>query len=294
LELTYPLGDTFYNSTSRGEVVYVGDTVSVTWDNFDHPGSSVAIDLSTDGGRNWTEVTASTADNELYRWYVPPSIPTCDSVRLRLKQYQSSTYTSGDGSFGNFRVLREPLAPQPVSPSNGLPIMNPPVVLVVDSTNLRVDSIEFKVMAGLDTIWIQRDIRPTCPLPDTLFERNHTYKWIVRGHNQYGWGPWGATWSFRIMFSGIEDARPVVVENPLGVSGLHRIGSGPLVFSMPSIGVTTLAIYDALGNAVASLPVREGRAAWDLRNINGRIAGAGLYFARTEGKGPVRKFVLVD
>lgn len=294
VELTYPLGDTFYNSTSRGEVVYVGDTVDITWTNSGHPATSIAIDVSTDGGRNWTEVTASTTDNELYRWYVPSSIPTCDSVRLRLKQYQSSTYTSGDGSFGNFRVLREPLAPRPLAPSNGLPIMNPPVVLVVDSVNSRVDSIEFKVVLGLDTIWHQRDIRPTCPLPDTLFERTRTYKWIVRGHNQYGWGPWGATWSFRIMFSGVEEQKPALIQNVPSVSGLHRIGSGPLSFSLPNAGPGRMAIYDALGNAIALLPVEGGRVSWNLRDGNDRLAGAGLYFARFDGTGPVRKFVLVE
>ena len=90
IRITYPLGDTFYNSCGRGEVLYVGDTCRVTWES-GTPGSSVDIDISTDEGHNWETVAAGVADSGAYHWFIPPSISTCDSVRLRLSQYAGTT-----------------------------------------------------------------------------------------------------------------------------------------------------------------------------------------------------------
>jgi len=297
LRMTYPLGDTFYNSTGRGEILYVGDTCRVTWDN-GTPGTSVDIDVSTNGGRDWETVVAGAADSGAYHWYIPPAIPSCDSVRLRLSQYDGTNLTSADGSFGCFHVRREPLPPPQTAPPNGLPIMNPPIVLVTDSAKAKCDSIRFKLIQGLDTIWEQNGTAARCFLPDSLFKYNKTYKWIVRGHNQWGWGDWSTAWSFRILFDGVEEAKPAVVVPAFSVPAVNRLGAASVMFDVRAATPgSRITVFDALGNVVRELPVLwPGRLAWDATDGLGHRLAAGLYFARLTGgpTQPTRKLLLLD
>jgi hypothetical protein len=297
IRMTYPLGDTFYNSTGRGEILYVGDTCRITWES-GTPGTGVDIDVSTDGGRNWETVAADVADIGAYDWYIPPSIPTCDSVRLRVSQYSSSTLTSADGTIGCFHTLREPVPPPQIAPPNGLPIMDPPVVLVVDSVRAACDSIHFKLIQGLDTLLEQNGTTAHCALPDTMFAYNKTYKWIVRGYNQWGWGPWSTPWSFRTLFSGIEEANPALVAPAFSVPAVNRLASGSVQFDvrMATPG-SKLVVYDALGNVVRELVVvQPSKLTWDMSDAAGRKLAAGLYFARLAGGAtqPTAKLVLLD
>jgi hypothetical protein len=297
IRLTFPLGDTLYNHTGAGEVFYVGDTVRITWES-STPGSSVDIDVSTDGGSDWDPVAAGVADSGAYHWYVPPSIPTCDSVRLRVSQYNGSTLTAADGTIGCFHMLREPLPPPQIAPPNGLPIMDPPVALVVDSVKAACDSIHFKLIQGLDTLLEQNGTSAHCALPDTMFVYNKTYKWIVRGRNQWGWGPWGTPWSFRTLFSGIEEVNPAPVVPTFSVPAVNRLASGSVQFdvSMAAPG-SRLIVYDALGNVVRELVVvQPSGMTWDMTDATGRKLAAGLYFARLAGSAtqPTSKLILLD
>jgi hypothetical protein len=297
IRMTYPLGDTFYNSTGRGEILYVGDTCRIAWES-GTPGTSVDIDVSTDGGRNWETAVAGVADSGAYHWYTPPSIPTCDSVRLRVSQYNGSTLTSADGTIGCFHTLREPLPPPQIAPPNGLPIMDPPVALVVDSVKAACDSIHFKLIQGLDTLLEQNGPSAHCALPDTMFVYNKTYKWIVRGYNQWGWGPWSTPWSFRTLFSGIEEVNPAIVAPAFSVPAVNRLGFGSVQFDVrTAVPGSKLIVYDALGNVVRELAVAQpSQLTWDMTDATGSKLAAGLYFARLAGGAtqPTSKLVLLD
>ena len=298
IRMTHPLGDTFYNSTGRGEVMYVGDTCRIAWES-GTAGTAVDIDVSTNGGRTWESVATDAADSGAYHWYIPPSIPTCDSVRLRLKQYNGPTLASGDGTIGCFRTLREPLPPQQIAPPNGLPIMEPPVALVVDSAKSACDSIHFKLVQGLDTIWEQNSTLAHCSLPDTLLKYNKTYKWVVRGRNEWGWGPWSVAWSFRILFgAGVEEERPALVTSAFSAPALSRLGTGSVLFDVRAAAPgSRLVVYDALGNVVRDLPVSApGRLSWDMNDEAGAKLAPGLYFVRLAGgeNQPTGKLVLLD
>ncbi len=296
LELLYPKGDTNYNGNGRGEQLYVGDTVIVRWASSGAPGTHVGIDLSLNGGKNWTVLDSAIPDNGQYRWVVGSELTRNDSARLRLRQYDGATMTSGDGSFGNFRILREPLPPPQLAPGNGLPVMNPPVVLIVDSARARSDSFEFKVMYGTDTIMRQTGTSPRCSLAGYPFVYNRTYKWIVRGHNRYGWGDWTGTWSFRVLFQGLEEGRQVRELPLFEAPAVVRRSSGQVwfAFGQPEPG-RELAVYDVRGALVRALAAEPaGRVAWDLTDAGGRRVMAGLYFARAGASGPVRKLVLVE
>lgn len=296
IRLTYPLGDTQYNHDGAGEVLYDGDTCRITWVS-GTPGTKVNIEVSTDEGHNWTSAATGVADSGAYHWYIPGSIPTCDSVRLRLTQYNGSTLTSGDGTFGNLHTVREPQMKQ-LAPANGQLITSPPIVLVVDSGSALCDSIHFKFVQGTDTLLQQNGLLAHCPLPDSFFGYNKTYKWLVRGHNQFGWGPWSTTWSFRTMFSGIEEANQPGIAPAFSVPAVNRLNAGSVEFNVRAAAPgSRLVVYDALGNVVRELVVaRPSRMAWDMADANGRKVAAGLYFARLAGGAtqPTAKLVLLD
>jgi hypothetical protein len=299
IRLTYPLGDTFYNSSGRGEVLYVGDTCRITWES-GTPGTSVDLDVSTDGGRNWETAAADVADSGAYHWYIPPSFPTCDSVRLRVCQYNGSTLTSADGTFGCFHTRREPLPPPQIAPPNGLPIREDslPVVLEVDSVKAACDSIHFKLIQGLDTLMEQNGPQAHFVLPDSLLQLSKIYKWIVRGYNQWGWGNWSTAWSFRIVPVGVEEEQPAVVAPAFSVPAINRFGSGSVQFDVRAAAPgSKLIVYDALGNVVRELVVvQPSRMTWDMTDATGRKLAAGLYFARLAGGAtqPTAKLVLLD
>jgi hypothetical protein len=298
IRITYPLGDTLYNSTGHGEVLYSGDTCRITWES-GTPGTRVDIEASTDGGHTWETMAVGVADSGAYRWYIPTSMPSCDSMRLRLSQYNGPTLTSADGTIGCFRVLHEPPLPPPqIAPPNGLPVLDPPVVLEVDSVKSACDSIHFKLVQGLDTIWEQNATLAHCPLPETLFRYNKTYKWIVRGHNQWGWGPWSTAWSFRTLLGGIEEGKPVQVSSAFSVPAVSRLGSGNVLLEVrAAVPGSRLVVYDALGNVVRELAVSApGKLSWDMNDEAGARLAPGLYFVRFAGGAnqPTAKLVLLD
>lgn len=298
LRMTYPLGDTFYNSTGRGEVVQVGETCHVTWDNASSPGTKVVVDLSTNGGRTWSSIATNAADNGDYPWFIGTSTAACDSARLRLTQYNSSTVTSADGSFGCFHITREPLAPSPLSPPNGQQVFQPPVTLVVDSTVAGVDSFDFRLAYGTDTLWRQRGAAWQCPVPDSLFTYGHNYKWVVRAHNQFGWGKNSTVWSFWVRFSptGVVEQRPVQTGPGLKMKSIIRLSEGHLGFSVSGVEDGHLTVFDATGSKVTEFAVKSGSVAWDLRDQLGRKVGSGLYFVRLETASATltRRFILTD
>ena len=300
IRLTYPRGDTFYNSFGHGEVLYPGYTCRVTWES-GTPGTSVDIELSTNGGRNWATLGAGVPDSGAYYWEIPSSTPSCDSVRIRLIQRDNSAVTSADGSFGCFRLLHGvPLPPPQIAPPNGLPIRSDslPVVLAVDSVKAGCDSVHFRLVQGYDTIWEQNGPSAHCIVPDSLIQFNKIYKWIVRGYNQWGWGDWGTQWTFRVVLVGIEEEKPAPVNSAFSVPAVSRLASGSVQFDVRIVAPgSKLTIYDALGNVVRELAVAQpGRLTWDMNDATGRRLAAGLYFVRLAGGAtqPTRKLVLLD
>ncbi|MBN2537412.1 hypothetical protein JXB37_03945, partial [candidate division WOR-3 bacterium] len=295
LELTFPLGDTFYGSHGRGEVFQVGDTVPITWTNNGNPGTRVDIDWSTNGGRTWQALVGNLPDNGSHGWFLDSSMQALDTVRLRLKQYSNSTYTSGDATFGSFALNREPRPPVSLAPPNGRQLFDPPVILLVDSTREDIDSFDFRVLQSTDTIWRERGTSPVCALPDSLFIYGRSYKWLCRAWNTFGWGPFGAPWSFWCRFqSGVEEAPGAAAGGAFEVA---TVAGGPVRFALAApVPGAVLVVYDALGARVRELGFEGRELAWDRRDGAGRRVMPGLYFARLEaGSGTeTRKLVLLD
>ncbi|MGC8798392.1 MAG: hypothetical protein ACP5PK_07025 [candidate division WOR-3 bacterium] len=291
LELVYPLGDTFYNSFGRGETLQVGDTVRVRWNNSGNPGDWVALDISFDAGRNWTRLD-SVRDSGFYDWFVAESFPAQESVRLRLRQYSNGSLTAADGSFGCFRLVREPLAPKYLGPPSGLPVTSPPVVLLVDSIRTDFDSVYFVVWKGTgDTVWRQNGLARRCTIPERVLVYNQTFKWMCRAHNRFGWGEFGAVWTFRVAF------RPGVAEEPgRGWSRFQGMSIRRLNWGAVEIGAGGEAvIYNSAGQRVRVVKAADKeQPVWDLRDENGARVKPGMYFIRTTGANAVQKLIVLD
>jgi len=297
LEITYPLGDTDYNSIGGGEVLQVSDTVDITWNNFGNPATKVDIDLSTDGGRTWQPVAGNVPDNGTYAWFIPLSVQSCDSARLRLRQYQGSTLTSGDGNRGCFHITREPMPPDFLAPPNGMQIFEPPIVLRIDSGSVSADSFDFRMVFGGDTIWREPTVVPRCSLPDTLFTYGRSYKWTCRAHNQFGWGRLGTSWSFWVRFrAGLEENGATHSNYAFLVPGINRLAGGVMFKLGQNARGSGLVIYNALGNRVVSLNTHNKNVFWNGRDQAGYRVRAGLYFVRlvSETRTLTQKFLLVE
>jgi len=161
-----------------------------------------------------------------------------------------------------------------------------------------VDSYDFRLALGTDTIWRQRGTSPTCPVPDSMFIYGRSYKWLVRAHNQFGWGKNSVTWSFWVRFNntGVEETSQLRPTPVLRAKSIVRSSEGRVAFCLAGVAGGRLTIYDATGSKVTELAVAGGAAAWDLRDRLDRVAGAGLYFARFESGATVltRRFILTD
>ncbi len=295
--VSYPLGDTAYSSIGGGEILQVGDTIDITWDNGGNPGDGIEIDISTNGGRQWSSLATDAPDNGSFEWYLDPSTSACDSMRLRLRQYVGGYHVSGDGSFGCFRIIREPVPPMQVAPPNGRQVFDPPIVLEIEPFAARVDSIEFALLTSTDTLWKEKGVVTVCSLPDTLFTYGRSYKWVVRAHNEYGWGRFSTFWSFWVRFQGVEESGTATPVRELAVAGVNSLAEGVVFELGRSAPGARLVVYDALGQVAARLePGRALSVRWNGRDAAGRQVAAGLYFVRLERDGATvtRRFLLVD
>jgi hypothetical protein len=280
--LVFPRGDTQYAHNGAGEALYVGHVVTVRWNNFGSPADSVTMDLSTDGGWNWSNLAHGIPDNGSYLWDVSPSTPANEQARLRIKTFSQGQYVAGDGSQGNFKLMRTPLSPIPLSPPSGRFLNSLPVVLLAD-TVVYADSYGFRMDWNGDTVLRYTATVPRCSLPDSLITNNQLYGWSVRARNSFGWGEYSGRWTFRTRFSAVEEeagAEPLELAAP----GLGRTPVR-VSYSLARDGQVSLTVFDVAGRPVRVLEqgrLQAGRheRLWNRQDEQGREVAAGCYFVR--------------
>lgn len=104
INLIQPLGDTNYNQNASGESLFAGDVYEIRWNSDYVTNSYVKLYYSLDGGYNWTQITANTANDGVYDWLLPTGISS-GSCRIQSQIYSSGTYSGADGSIGNFVIF---------------------------------------------------------------------------------------------------------------------------------------------------------------------------------------------
>jgi hypothetical protein len=97
-----------------------------------------------------------------------------------------------------------------------------------------------------------------------------------------------------------EGPEPAPVALDLRVAPVPSHFQTSLAFELPRSGPVTIAVYDVAGRVVRTLvsesrPAGRHQTTWDGRTRSGRLAPAGIYFARLEegGAGVTRRIVLM-
>jgi hypothetical protein len=86
------------NSPNGGESWLTGSTQNITWTSTGTVGN-VKIEVSTDGGTNYTTIVASTANTGSYSWTVPNTASGTAKIRI-----SDAAGTVSDTSNGNFTI----------------------------------------------------------------------------------------------------------------------------------------------------------------------------------------------
>ena len=297
--LQYPKGDTLYNHAGSGDIVWVGRDCRIRWDNGGAPSDSVNIDLSIDSGYTWQNIAHGVHDSGAYHW-TPSGMPASLKARLRLKAFAGGGYVAGDGSYGEFRLVTTPLEPLQLAPPNGRPLTTTPVVLVINSMPY-VDSFDFKLYGGGETLFNQKTVALCCTVPTELFQYNHYYNWVVRAHNSFGWGIWSGPWSFIARFAGVEESAKPGLLLALSLEPAVASGRCGVRLQLPEAGDVTVSVYDVAGRPVRTLVHQLLSAGihelvWNRQDNRGRPLAPGCYFVRlsTNGQSLVRKLELVE
>jgi hypothetical protein len=281
LRLLYPRGDTLYAHNGSGEILWVGRSNAIRWDNDGYPGDSVTIELSTNGGWGWQRLVSGVADSGSYEWDIPRPFPPGEQLRLRLKTFYGGVYAAGDGSQGNFRLATVPFPPTPLSPPSGRPITAAPIVLIVD-TIPSVDSFNFLVYHSPDTIYRSWSTVTICSLPTSLFRYGQLYGWRCRAHNSFGWSAYSPSWTFWCRFNPIEEGSDQPGARALEVASLSN-AIVPIRFALSEAGPIRVVVHDATGRPVRELlatTLNPGvyELAWDLCDKRSQPVAAGCYF----------------
>jgi hypothetical protein len=115
---------------------------------------------------------------------------------------------------------------------------------------------------------------------------------MCRAHNRFGWGDFGAVWTFRVAFRpGVEETQSPG-KSQLAGRTIWQLKSGKIELDAGSEAV----VYNAAGEKVRVLKANgQERIFWDLRDENGNRVQAGMYFLKTGPglAGAVRKLILL-
>jgi hypothetical protein len=297
--LRYPKGDTLYNHTGSGDIVWVGRDCRIRWDYGSVPNDSVNIELSTDGGYAWQSLAHGVHDSGAYHW-TPNGVQPTLKARLRLKAFSGGGYEAGDGSYGEFRLVTTPLEPLQLAPPNGRPLTTAPVVLVIDTVQY-VDSFNFKLYGGGETLFNVKTLALRCTVPTELFQYNHYYNWVVRAHNSFGWGVWSGPWSFIARLAGVEESARPGLTLALSLEPAVATRRCGVRLQLPEAGEVEVSVFDVAGRPVRTLasrfmPAGVRELAWNRLDNQGRSVAAGCYFVRLSlnKKTLVRKLELVE
>ncbi|MFO7674982.1 MAG: hypothetical protein R6X12_01490 [bacterium] len=198
------------------------------------------------------------------------------------------------------RLLHDDGRPAPpglVWPPHNHSIPELPVVLLVDSLRPALDSFDFRVMLGGDTLWRYCSEAPRCTVPDDVIVPGATHRWTCRVFDDSLWSRFSVAWQFAYLPTGLEEGPPGGLPVLAGASVLRR-GQALTCAGSGGPGLLRLEVFGTDGRRVAVVePGAGGGPGWDWRDASGRPVAAGVYFVRlTDAAGGLaeRKSVLLD
>ncbi len=108
------ISDVQVTQPKGGETWFYGTNKTITWKAKNGLGS-VKIEFSSDGGENWSVVTASTLNNGTYNWQ---GLPLVDSAECHIRITHLTTGQM-DSNYYPFEIISQVAIPTPVFPVNG-------------------------------------------------------------------------------------------------------------------------------------------------------------------------------
>ncbi|MGQ9806892.1 MAG: C1 family peptidase [Armatimonadota bacterium] len=99
--VTYRLGVSrkaiYLVTPNGGEIMGLGETYPITWENFGTLGSTVKIQISRDGGVTWSTIVENAANMGVYNWTVSGQISRY--CRIKVRSNGGDYEDTSDGSF---------------------------------------------------------------------------------------------------------------------------------------------------------------------------------------------------
>jgi hypothetical protein len=280
-------------SPNGGEKWSSGSVKTITWTELG--AQRIKIGYSIDNGETWHDINTVDASSGSYQWTLP--LIESEKCFVRVSDYDFPQRTDiGDDVF----TISKPYVTV-TSPNGG------------ESWSTEMNDITWK-SDGVKTVKIEYSL-------DGGFSWNSVAKNVIANIVSYGWHPALVTSQlclvrvtaeenssisdisdtvFTLNLATVVDAEKSMAFSLLPVNPNPFNPSTTISFTLPSLGMAILIIYDISGRKVrelASGTLQIGRHSilWDGRDDSGRAVSSGVYFARlTMGKSvAVRKMLLM-
>jgi hypothetical protein len=149
------VADTITNVVPNGSSVGIGEAQTIFWTNNGGFNRNVTIELSTDGGTNYSAIVTNIVNTGSYSWTVPNS-PT---LQARIRVREASFAAPSGVSSSNFSILATPASAPAgiagrVTRASGRSVSGAIVTLVADNGlaySTRTNSFGYYRIEGLPT-----------------------------------------------------------------------------------------------------------------------------------------------
>ncbi len=183
-------------------------------------------------------------------------------------------------------------------PPDGYEFLQLPVELLVDSMRPELDTFDFRVMIGGDTLWRYSTTSPRCTVPDAVIIEGAMHRWTCRTFDDSLWSMFSVPWRFEYVPLGVQDGTPPALSGASRATVFRRQQTLRLGARSGGSALSRLEVYATDGRRVAAFePQATGDVRWDWRDQSGRPVGTGIYILRLTdamGRTSQSKVVLVD
>jgi beta-lactamase superfamily II metal-dependent hydrolase len=279
-------------SPNGGETVAAGSVAAVTWSASDNVGvATVDVDVSTDGGTNWSNVATGVANSGSTPWNVPNTPTVAALARVTAHDASGNSATAASASDFTIADQTSPLVTL-TSPNGGEHYLSYTYQSVTwtASDNVGVDSVNVDLsLHGAAGPWqpIEHGLSNTGSVSWTVPNAATDSAAILvtafdHAQNQGG-DPSDGVFQIEQDLTAAESAAPRFALHPAIPSPTR--GKTRLQFSLAVAGPVQLDVIDLAGRRVWSmaepaLEAGEHSIVWPGLRDGGSPAGTGIYFVR--------------